>query len=525
MFTKRNTRHLGAQRQLFLDDDIIDELSGITRRIGLVYKHAANPLIVPENEWELDHPQLWAGAVLKTAEHGYQLWCETVPEVPESLDQLPDGWVKDIYGRRRFVFNYLNSDDGIKWNRPNLGIVDWRGSTNNNLILREYDHPAVAINPNEPDPNKRYRMLAMGPGKNAIFMLRSPDGIHWTDDGTPGPHRDFNILVRDTFSLFYDQPSRQWVSFLKLDRRIGLWPPTPMRRCIGRCTSEDGGAWDVPEFVLGPDARDDEMARRRLAQVADRLSTNHPEEYFCDFQNIHVFPYEGIYIGFITVFDASGMSHNGNQDGIVRVQLVASRDMRHWTRVADRANFIDIGQKDDFDARMIIGPVPPVIEDDHLRIYYTGSNDSHMDDRRCFRGASEDWKAAHDHLPAATAPSSPGGIGLATVRRDGFVCLQTGHLGGYFRTKHFTFTGNTLYLNVASSAYDRRSGSVRVEFVEPNDTPIPGFTKEDCDEICIDSVQHPVTWTGATDISKLQDRIVRLKFYCNTAQLYAFWFE
>ena len=356
-------------------------------------------------------------------------------------------------------------------------------------------------------------------------MLASPDGIRWNDDGTPGPKRDFNILVRDTASLFYDQPHQQWASFLKLDRRIGLWPDASVRRCIGLCTSEDGATWDVPELVLAPDAQDDAMAAERTARVADRLSTDHPEEYFCDIQNMHVFPYEGIYIGFITVFDASGMSQNGNQDGTVRVQIVVSRDLRHWARVADRANFIDLGDKDAFDARMIIGPVPPVVEDDHLRIYYTGSNDSHMDDRRCFRGASAEWKAAHAHLPAATASWTPGGIGLATVRRDGFVCLQVGHMGGYFRTKHFTFTGSTLYVNVASSAYGRKSGSVRVEFVEPDDTPIPGFTKDDADPICTDSVRHPVTWNNSTDVSKLQDRIVRLKFYCNTTQLYSFWFE
>ena len=54
--------------------------------------------------------------------------------------------------------------------------------------------------------------------------------------------------------------------------------------------------------------------------------------------------------------------------------------------------------------------------------------------------------------------------------------LEVGHTGGYFRTKHFTFAGDTLCLNIASAAYGSPRGEARVEIVEPDDTPIPGFT-------------------------------------------------
>ena len=512
-FDRRHLRQLGTQRQLFIDDDIIDELSGVKRRFGPLEKHPANPVMVAEKPWEEAHPKLWGGTVLQDEEGGYRMWYQAHPRV---------GVWPDTGG---FVFNYATSKDGIRWERPNLGIVEWGGSTDNNIVLRNHDHPNIVYRPTEEDPQKRYRMICLGPQKAGYRILYSPDGLRWEEPGVPGPYRDFGIMARDTFSLFYDENRQEWVSILKVNRRIGLWPDRSMRRCLGLCTSADGELWDVPELALAPDARDDAMAAQRTAQVADCLTVNHPDEYFCDFQNMHVIPYEGIYIGLITVFDASGFGPAGNQDGTVRVQLAASRDLRHWTRVMDRATYIDLGPKGSFDSHMIIGPAPPVVEENRILIFYTGCAYSHMDGRRKFSQAPEEWRAAHADSPESLLPDPTGGIGLATLRRDGFVALQVGHLGGYFRTKHFSFTGSRLCLNVDNSAYGEPRGGTYVEIVEPDDTPILGFTKEDCDPIAVDSVHHTVTWKGNPDISSLQDRIVRLKFYCNTTRLYSFWFE
>jgi hypothetical protein len=426
------------------------------------------------------------------------------------------------------VLNYATSEDGIHWQRPALGLVEWDGSRVNNIVLREYEYPTVVERPDDLDPDRRYWLMCLTPDRKEWVVFVSPDGIRWTGPSGAGPKRGFGILTRDTANLFYDEVGQQWVSPCKLCRRVGQWPDWSIRRCLGISTSADGETWEVPELVLAPDARDDAMAVRRMERVLDRLTTNHPDEYWCDFQNMQVLPYEGIYIGLITVFDASGMGPAGNQDGLVRVQLAVSRDLRHWTRVADRRTFIDLGPLRAFDSHMIIGPCTPVVLPDQIRIYYGGFCVSHMDGRK--------WQ--RKPLPAVQ-----GGIGLATIRRDGFVALEVGQVGsgrvtadpsgrtsagageGYFRTKHFTFTGRELCLNVDSAAYGRANGVMRVEFVEPDDTPIAGFSREECDPIKVDSLRHSVTWGGSADVSRLQGKIVRLKFYCRTTRLYSFWFE
>ena len=518
MFSKRNVRHLGVDRQLFLDDDIIDKLSGMKRRIGIVDKHPGNPVLKAEHPWERDYPYIW-GTVLRDDAHGYRIWYQS----------WSDGLMSGV--KPGAVFSYASSEDGVHWRRPHLGLVEYQGSKENNIILAGHELPSIVHRPAGSDPSLRYRMLCLSPDRTNWAIFHSPDGIHWSKSSHPGPYRDFGILARDFAYLFFDERNDQWVSCCKLCRRVGHWPDWSIRRCLAITTCADDGKWEweVPELVLAPDARDDAEAVWRTAGVADRLTTNYPDEYWCDFQVMAVWPYEGLYIGLIAVFDASGMGPAGNQDGTVRIQLAVSRDLRRWNRVADRQTFIDLGPEGSFDASMLLGmSSSPVILNDEIRIYYSGMALSHM------HGAYWDL---------TQMPELPGGIGLATIRRDGFVALEVGQIGrgrvtldatgrtsagageGYFRTKHFTFTGSRLYLNVDSAAHGRANGVTRVEFIEPDDTPIPGYRREECDPIKVDSVRHIVSWNGNPDILSLQSRIVRLKFYCRTTRLYSFWFE
>ena len=47
-----NPRAIGSQKQLFIDDDIIEEMSGLKRIVGQFEKHPANPLLKVDRPWE-----------------------------------------------------------------------------------------------------------------------------------------------------------------------------------------------------------------------------------------------------------------------------------------------------------------------------------------------------------------------------------------------------------------------------------------------------------------------------------------
>jgi hypothetical protein len=79
------------------------------------------------------------------------------------------------------------------------------------------------------------------------------------------------------------------------------------------------------------------------------------------------------------------------------------------------------------------------------------------------------------------------GVGLATLRRDGFVSINVGVDGGTMTTRAFVFLGDTLVLNA-----DASQGSVSVEALDLDGKPIDGFgidasvtlTKDDIRQSC-----------------------------------------
>lgn len=84
---------------------------------------------------------------------------------------------------------YAESDDGVRWTKPNLGQVLFKGSRSNNIIslpdTKAYEGVAVIKDETDPDPNRRYKMAynEWSDKKGVAFTIRtatSSDGIRWT---------------------------------------------------------------------------------------------------------------------------------------------------------------------------------------------------------------------------------------------------------------------------------------------------------------------------------------------------------
>jgi len=103
---------LDSRRQLFVDDYLIASMKGLHREYHQPVKHPENPLVVPDRPWE--GPRLCVGTVLRDEAMGrFRMWYR-------------DGKAKEMYAE---------SDDGIAWRKPELGLVAHEGSTKNNIIL------------------------------------------------------------------------------------------------------------------------------------------------------------------------------------------------------------------------------------------------------------------------------------------------------------------------------------------------------------------------------------------------------
>src|SRR5208283_2846486 len=68
-----------------------------------------------------------------------------------------------------------------------------------------------------------------------------------------------------------------------------------------------------------------------------------------------------------------------------------------------------------------------------------------------------------------------GGIGLATLRVDGFASLNANYEGGKVTTALFITGGKDLHVNAKADV-----GQLQAEVLDEQSFPIPGFTRDDC---------------------------------------------
>jgi hypothetical protein len=94
------------------------------------------------------------------------------------------------------------------------------------------------------------------------------------------------------------------------------------------------------------------------------------------------------------------------------------------------------------------------------------------------------------------------------------------YAGGELVTKPFTFTGESLLLNFASSA----AGGMEVELQTPDGHAIEGFSLSDCTEIIGDRIEHLVRWKNSSDLSSLSGKPIRMQIRMKDANLFSFRF-
>ena len=152
-------------------------------------------------------------------------------------------------------------------------------------------------------------------------------------------------------------------------------------------------------------------------------------------------------------------------------------------------------------------------------MYYGGMQHTH--------GHPLYWREETDRFPGIieaierASPRTGGTINLAKLRLDGWVSVDAGDEPGTLTTKPLKLTGDKLVINA-----DAEDGGVGVEILgRTGQRPVPGFSLADCDRFSGDSVRHTVAWQGSSDLSRLQDRPVRLRFHLQNAKLYSFVFR
>ena len=119
-------------------------------------------------------------------------------------------------------------------------------------------------------------------------------------------------------------------------------------------------------------------------------------------------------------------------------------------------------------------------------------------------------------------------LGLATLREDGWTCLESAdrEVPGWAVTTPIERTDHTTVLTVNVGEVRQNQSWVEVEVLDATTLePVEGYRREDCHDLCTDGWRQEVTWRGG-NIHGLGLEHFRLKFWLyGRARLYAYGFD
>ncbi|MEZ6046030.1 MAG: hypothetical protein R3C11_10710 [Planctomycetaceae bacterium] len=487
---------LESRRELLIDGLLIDSLKGSAEQ------RLHHP--VPQ-EIVLKHDAPWEGSG-----SGYH----SIFKDGDIYRMYYKAWHLDVSekglntGKHPLYCCYAESRDGIHWEKPNLGICEFNGSTENNIIMfpgqfsgidADPGHPAIFKdeNPNCP-ADAKYKAIIRQVKLHGLLALKSADGIHFEPMQaepiiTDGAFDSQNLAFWDPVAGAYRAYWRIFTAGVTTEEN---WKPGG-HRAIRTATSDDFLNWGPRTDITYEDSPSEELYTNQVKHYdrAPHLLIGFPTRYVergwsPATESLPELAHRKLRS---SVVDRYGMA-------ITETQLMMSRNGTHFKRWNEA--FIAPGRERPGTwnyGQQYVGW--------HL-VETASSLDPSLTDLSLYSTESY-W----------TNPGSE--VRRYTIRPDGFVSITADAKGGELLTPALTFTGNELTLNLATSA----AGSVQVELQDGAGKALPGFTLEENDVLFGNSLDKTVSWNGNSDLSSLNNKTVRVRFVLHDADLYSLQFR
>lgn len=442
---------------LFIDDYLVAQSSGLVRKLHQPEK-MADPILPKAEPWH--EMPLFFQQVIKDPKTGrFRMWYN----IRNNEKSMPHQ-----------VYAYAESDDGVRWRKPNLGLVEIAGSKDNNIykVVPAFGLFFVDEGAASADPSRRYKMgfySGKAPGLSVSF---SPDGLRFTD----WPQNPVLTNINDIIDGCWDPNRNAYLAIYgyasqPADGYKGRTPNAPegYRRCVGQSTSKDFLNWTAPRKIVAADP-------------------NEPGVW--EFYGAKPYVKGNLYVAFLRVLRDDLVAANGGpnepmrQAGLGWTELMTSRDGENWTRY--REPFIDRNREPGtFDHAMAwFGDWVTVGDQEY--IYYCGYSEGHKIGKRQ--------------------------LALAKLRKNGFVSRSAGAAEGTLRTPLVALQGSSFTVNA------RVGGELRVRILDAAGNPLPGYDWSK--PVRGDSLAHRIAWEGKR--VPFKGKPVHLEFRLSDADLYAF---
>lgn len=520
-------KHSRGRRYSFVDLRGIWDIQGLVQRFHAADKRPG-PVLEADKPWEKCGTSL-PSVVYRDGR--FQMWYQVYGMSPDDIQGNPD------------VIAYAESDDGVHWEKPDLGLLELNGSKRNNLPTLFGLAPSVFAGPEEGEyagkllamsmpsagpypeirvsarlklpqqvkasPNYMEADLRGKPGRLHIDNLPAdpvtgdrivdPYGgwLAWvSDDGL-----DWRLVQRETVipatpdsgAFVYDRYRKQYLGAPKMEVQIG----DHIRRCIASSAAKVIDDWEKPRLSVVPDEMDDMMAVQRGFDAADVYA-------------MALYPCSDLIIGILQVFYVTGPYVGPFQrvfmHGVIEPQVCYSFDGFHWQRSPGRHAFIPLGKRGELDCGMI-QPSSVVEIGEDIYIYFTADGHNH--------GSNSRNKSLHpDH--SSTAAGFDSKVCLATIKRDRFASLSA-YQEGWVEIKLDVSTASELYVNATTTL----NGYIAAEIRNTEGQVLEGFSRDECMLVIGDHLRAPMRWKRK-GFADLPSGPVILRFYALDADIFAY---
>lgn len=515
---------VGSRRQFFFDNLLIESAQDLTRRHHAPTRVGDQPVIEKDRPWEKTlyfSCNTW-NVIRDPADGLFKCWYENwslqdAHKLPAHFRESDGKIAIDVHGAAPSCVCFAQSTDGIHWDKPPLDVVTVDGADTNIVLghgaCTQQAHCATVFDDVlDSDPARRFKAMFMcdiediieGTTGTAYFAVAtSPDGIHWQLMDEQPVFGATERSLGDVVTVTPDPDSRTyWLNNRHPDMCTApsdpACPPTKSwispyapenfarqnKRRVFRSTSSDLIHWSHPHPLIMPDDAHDNL-----------------DDCFYGMEQVRI---GDDWLGFLNVLHMT--------DNTMEVQLVYSRDGCNFQRIRPGRPWLTTGTPGAWDANMVSVCSKPVLVGDELYIYHGGTAQHH------------DWwmvgpAEGLDHPETRDTSKVRFGLGLAKIKRDRFVSLDTGPVReGVLITHPIRTRGENLRINAAC----RAGGSIRAEISDPAGNVIEGFQKDQSIPFDGDDVDHTMQWQSNTPIPS--GTFLRLRLYLWNAEVFSIQF-
>lgn len=405
---------------------------------------------------------------------------------------------------------YAESDDGVNWRKPELGLVEFRENKNNNLVPLTYSCPSVFIDPTAPSSH-RYRATGcmrrnyVFEGKkldipqDGYYTAHSADGLHWEPDGEGPRWPGIDVIVS-----CWDPYRNHGLVALKHVRRFG-----GIRRRMFHCGLLQDGDYGETYPSLMPDDYDDIRARENGAIATD-------------YYGLGWIPQQDMTLALLLNHRINLPISTSDLDNYRPVGLFGKVDLtliwreNHqsaWKHLPGRPTILEGRDPESWYGGCVYSSSNSISVGDEEWMYFHGTAAEHGDH------LDKNWQIDRMRMDIMQRHTSDK-VGIMRWKKGRFMGLQAPLYDEIRLFLPQPQPGDNMYVN----ARPMKGGRVRAEIISLKDRqPIAGYSVEDSHAVTTDETRVRLTWKGGAQLPPAgPDNPWMLKLCLERATVYGF---